>query len=485
MQTHNLGYPRIGAKRELKKACEKYWSGEITQEELVRTGWNIRIKNWRMQQEAGLDLIPSNDFSFYDQVLDISLATGAIPERYHQVILNKSNTDLDLYFAMARGYQKDGLDITAMEMTKWFDSNYHYIVPEFTKNQQFRLFSSKITNEFLVAKQDGITTKPVILGPISYLLLGKEKEPGFDRLDLITQLLPVYLEILAELEAAGAEWIQFDEPMLTMDLSPKAGEVYPWVYAKIRKAFPHLKILVSTYFGGLGENLPLALSLPICALHLDLVRCPEQLEEALVQLPEHLTLSLGLVDGRNIWKNDFRHSLKVIQRASRKIGENRIMIAPSCSLLHVPHDLDEEKNEQQLLPEIKAWMAFARQKVGELSLLKQLFIHPEKPLNLQILRENQDIIRSRLASKLVQNPEVRQKINAIRNTDAGRLSGYASRKTLQQATLNFPIFPTTTIGSFPQTREVRSWRAKRKKGEIGEEEYQELVKQACPLLALQ
>ncbi|NHE57154.1 5-methyltetrahydropteroyltriglutamate--homocysteine S-methyltransferase [Cyclobacterium plantarum] len=478
MQTHNLGYPRIGAKRELKKACEKYWSGEITQEELVRTGWNIRIKNWRTQQEAGIDLIPSNDFSFYDQVLDMSLALGAIPERYHDVILDKKNTDLDLYFAMARGYQNDGLDLTAMEMTKWFDSNYHYIVPEFTKNQKFRLFSSKITNEFLVAEQDGIKTKPVIIGPLSYLLLGKEKEPGFDRLNLIDQLLPVYLEILAELDASGAEWVQFDEPFLTMDLTQKAREMYPWVYAKIRKAFPHLKILVATYFGGLEENLPLALSLPICALHLDMVRCPKQLEEALDQLPENLTLSLGLIDGRNIWKNDFQSSLEIIQKAVRKIGRNRIMIAPSSSLLHVPHDLEEEKNEQQLLPEIKAWMAFARQKIGEVSVLKQLVIHPEKPSNLQLLLDNQITIHNRQTSTLIQNQEVRKKTRAIGNTDASSRSEHPARKILQQATLNFPLFPTTTIGSFPQTQEVRNWRAKRKKGEIGEMEYQELVKQA-------
>ncbi|WP_317041571.1 uroporphyrinogen decarboxylase/cobalamine-independent methonine synthase family protein [Cyclobacterium lianum] len=207
--------------------------------------------------------------------------------------------------------------------------------------------------------------------------MGKEKEPGFDRLDLIDQLLPVYLEILAGLDAAGAEWIQFDEPFLSMDLSPKAREVYSWVYAKIRKEFPLLKILIATYFGGLRENLPLALSLPVCALHLDLIRCPEQLEEALDQLPEDMTLSLGLVDGRNIWKNDLQHSLNIIHQANQKIGDDRIMISPSCSLLHVPHDLEAENNEQQFLSEIKAWMAFARQKIGEVSLLKQLFSHPE------------------------------------------------------------------------------------------------------------
>ena len=229
MQTHNLGYPRIGSNRELKKACEQYWSGKILADELLNVGRNLTIKNWKTQQEAGIDLIPCNDFSYYDQVLDMSLTVGAIPKRYNEIALKKSTNELDLYFAMARGYQKDGIDITAMEMTKWFDTNYHYIVPEFYKNQEFKLFSNKIINEFVGAKQIGINPKPVIIGLISYLLLGKEKEENFDKLDLVENLLPVYINILKELTAQGAEWIQFDEPFLALDIDKKTKEAYQHV----------------------------------------------------------------------------------------------------------------------------------------------------------------------------------------------------------------------------------------------------------------
>src|SRR5690606_3121061 len=225
MQTHILGYPRIGSNRELKKACEQYWSGKITLQQLQTVSKNITTQNWKLQKEAGIDLVPCNDFSFYDQVLDMSLVVGAIPKRYHEVAV-KSNSEMDLYFAMARGYQKDGLDITAMEMTKWFDTNYHYIVPEFYKNQEFKLFSNKIINEFEGAKQAGVKAKPVIIGLVSYLLLGKEKEEGFDKLDLAKNLLPVYIEILKDLEARGAEWIQFDEPFLVLDLNEKEKEAF-------------------------------------------------------------------------------------------------------------------------------------------------------------------------------------------------------------------------------------------------------------------
>lgn len=372
MQTHNLGYPRIGKKRELKKACEQYWSGKIIQKELLDVSRRIINENLKLQQEAGIDLIPVNDFSFYDHVLDMTLTLGAIPQRYHDVILNKANNELDLYFAMARGYQKDGLDITAMEMTKWFDTNYHYIVPEFSKGQSFKLFSNKIINEFIGAKQIGINAKPVILGPVSYLLLGKEKEDGFEKLDLIDNLLPVYLEILKSLQSHGAEYIQIDEPFLALDLTDKAKEAYTTVYAKIQKELPNLKIILTTYFEGLEDNLPLALSLPVDTLHVDLVRKPEQLENILAAIPENLKLSLGVVDGRNIWKNDFESSLQLIGKAKEQLGEERILIAPSSSLLHVPYDLDLETKEESLPAEIKQWMAYAKQKIKEVALLRDL-----------------------------------------------------------------------------------------------------------------
>lgn len=474
MQTHILGYPRIGSKRELKKACEQYWSGKILLEELLNTGRTICNQNWNIQKEAGIDLIPCNDFSYYDQVLDMSLVVGAIPTRYHEVVLKKNNTELDLYFAMARGYQKDGLDITAMEMTKWFDTNYHYIVPEFYKNQQFKLSSDKIFNEFAGAKQAGINAKPVIIGLVSYLLLGKEKEEGFDKLDLAGNLLPVYTEILTKLQDQGAEWIQFDEPFLALDLTEKAKETYLSVYAEIRKRFPKLKFIVATYFDGLKDNTSIAVSLPVNTLHIDLVRNPEQLDDILNVIPESLSLSLGVTDGRNIWKNDYEKSLSFIRKAVEKLGSERILIAPSCSLLHVPCDLDFETS---LNPEIKKWLAFAKQKVKEVVTLKQLASGTENEQVLEAFEENKRAIESRRTSSLIHNDQVKQRVNSVTEKDAQRINTFKIRKEEQQEVLQLPLFPTTTIGSFPQTTEVRSWRAKFKKGELTAEQYDTLLKQ--------
>ncbi|WP_438711794.1 5-methyltetrahydropteroyltriglutamate--homocysteine S-methyltransferase [Aquimarina muelleri] len=476
MQTHNLGYPRIGSNRELKKACEHYWSGKITAQELANTSRNLTIKNWKIQLETGIDLIPSNDFSYYDQILDMSLTVGAIPKRYNEIALDKFNNELDLYFAMARGYQKNGLDITAMEMTKWFDTNYHYIVPEFYKNQDFTLFSNKIINEFVGAKQVGIKTKPVIIGLVSYLLLGKEKEDGFDKLDLVTNLLPVYIEILKELEAQGAEWIQFDEPFLALDLSEKEKEVYKFVYTILKKKFPQLKIMIATYFDGLKDNLSLAVSLPVCALHIDLVRCPEQLDDVLNNIPESLSLSLGIIDGRNIWKNDFETSLLFIKKAVKKIGCDRVMIAPSCSLLHSPCDLDLETNEETLLPEIKQWLAFAKQKLGEVVTLKELSSKKPDKKALEKYDRNKKDIESRKTSKRIHNKKVKERVSSITAKDSERNNPFSIRKITQRNELKLPLFPTTTIGSFPQTSEVRSWRAKFKKGDISAAEYNALLK---------
>ncbi|ATL45370.1 5-methyltetrahydropteroyltriglutamate--homocysteine S-methyltransferase [Elizabethkingia sp. HX WHF] len=477
MQTHNLGYPRIGKKRELKKACEQYWSGKIIQKELLDVSRRIINENLKLQQEAGIDLIPVNDFSFYDHVLDMTLTLGAIPQRYHDVILNKANNELDLYFAMARGYQKDGLDITAMEMTKWFDTNYHYIVPEFSKGQSFKLFSNKIINEFIGARQIGINAKPVILGPVSYLLLGKEKEEGFEKLDLIDNLLPVYLEILKSLQSHGAEYIQIDEPFLALDLSDKAKEVYTAVYARIQKELPNLKIILTTYFEGLEDNLPLALSLPVNTLHVDLVRKPEQLENILAAIPENLKLSLGVVDGRNIWKNDFESSLQLIRKAKEQLGEKRILIAPSSSLLHVPYDLDLETKEESLPAEIKQWMAYAKQKIKEVALLRDLSSENPSAESLVAFGENKKAIENKRISTLIHDAKVQQQMDALDAVPVSRQSAFTQRKIQQQEILKLPLFPTTTIGSFPQTKEVRSWRSQFKKGEISAERYTDLLKE--------
>ncbi|UWY29740.1 5-methyltetrahydropteroyltriglutamate--homocysteine S-methyltransferase [Flavobacterium sp. TR2] len=475
MKTNNLGYPRIGSNRELKKASELYWAGKISAEELIDAGKEIRLKNWKLQAEAGVDLIPSNDFSFYDQVLDLTLTLGAIPARYHQ--LAKSNSSLDLYFAMARGSQKDGQDVVAMEMTKWFDTNYHYIVPEFTKNQKFELFSEKIINEFKEANSLGIKTKPVLIGPVSYLLLGKEKEEGFNRIDLIDALLPVYFEILEKLQAENAEYIQLDEPFLALNLSDKERGVFTKVYNEINKRFPQLKIVLANYFDCFGENLETALALPVDTFHLDLVRCPLQLDDILEsgKLASNVNLSLGVVDGRNIWKNDFKKSLEVIKKATDALGADRIFIAPSCSLIHSPCDLDLETNDQTLTPEIKQWLAFAKQKINEIVLLKQFASNESSTENSDDYKENVLANENRKTSKLIHNNEVKARVAGITAADDQRKSTFASRRKSQIEALKLPLFPTTTIGSFPQTAEVRSWRARFKKGELTAQEYNNLI----------
>lgn len=474
MQTHNLGYPRIGDQRELKKACEQYWAGKIILEELLNTGRNICNENWKIQKEAGIDLIPCNDFSYYDQVLDLTLTLGAVPKRYHEVALKKNCSELDLYFAMARGYQKDGLDITAMEMTKWFDTNYHYIVPEFVKNQKFQLSSNKIFNEYEGALQAGIKAKPVIVGPVTYLLLGKEKEEGFDKLDLVGNLLPVYIEILTRLQEQGAEYIQFDEPFLALDLCGKAKETYRLVYGEIRKRFPNLKFIIATYFEGLKDNLSLAAKLPVDVLHIDLVRNPEQLDDLLNEVPGNLGLSLGIVDGRNIWKNDLEYSLKFIQKATEKLGADRILIAPSCSLLHSPCDLDFETD---LNEEIKSWLSFSRQKIEEVVILKELASGSSDENVISRFEKSKEDLANRKTSLLIHNEAVKQRAKAVTEKQAQRESVFGIRKVIQQKILDLPLFPTTTIGSFPQTPEVRSWRAKFKKGQLTAQQYNELLKQ--------
>jgi 5-methyltetrahydropteroyltriglutamate--homocysteine methyltransferase len=477
MRTHNSGYPRIGSQRELKKASEQYWAGKITVQQLLQTGKTIRRQNWLLQQEAGIDILPCNDFSFYDHVLDTSLMVGAIPGRYHTLMEDKQLPDIDLLFAMARGYQKEGHDVTAMEMTKWFDTNYHYIVPEFTANQQFTLYSNKIVNEFIEAKEAGITAKPVLLGPVSFLLLGKEKEGGFHRLELLNKLLPVYLEVLKKLDGVDAHYIQFDEPCLSFDLSQAAQKAFTKTYQEIKNKFPHLHIILASYFECYGQNLPTVLSLPVQTLHLDLVRCPSQLDDILATdfVKAKTALSLGVVDGRNIWKNNFQQSLALIRKAKEKLGAERIWIAPSCSLLHSPCDLELETDETILIPAIKQWLAFAKQKIEEVVILQQLAGDEHSVATGIKLRENMAAQESRRTSALIHNPQVKQRVAAITEDDAQRRHAFAERKIKQHNALRLPFFPTTTIGSFPQTTEVRSWRAKLKKGELTQEQYDKLI----------
>jgi 5-methyltetrahydropteroyltriglutamate--homocysteine methyltransferase len=475
MQTQNLGYPRIGSQRELKKACESYWAGKTTLKNLLQVGRNIRHENWKLQQEIGIDVIPSNDFSFYDQVLDHSLLFGAIPQRYHEVILKEGNNEMDLYFAMARGYQKDGLDIVAMEMTKWFDTNYHYIVPEFYKDQQFKLFSTKVIDEFYEAKQLGIISKPVLIGPVSYLMLGKEKEEGFEKIDLIKRLLPVYLDILGKLDALDAKYVQFDEPFLALILSEKEKQAYSYVYSVIKKAFPRIKIVLTTYFEGIDDNLALTLSLPFEILHVDLVRAPSQLDKVLNGLPKEKSISLGIVDGRNIWKNDFDNSLLIIAKAAKTIGQHRLFIAPSCSLIHSPVDLNSETNEESLPVAVKQWLAFAKQKITEIVNLKRLAEENPPTASIHWLEENRIAHQYRKTSSLIHNQVVKSRIEAIKESDSRRMHNFGVRREKQHDALKLPQYATTTIGSFPQTIDVRSWRAKFKNGTYTAAAYEKLI----------
>jgi len=470
--TNNLGYPRVGAFRELKKANEAYWAKKISAEELLDAAKQIREGNWNTQKDAGIDLIPSNDFSFYDQVLDLSLTVGAIPDRYSS-LLNKidRNYNLDLYFAMARGFQQDGVDVTAMEMTKWFDTNYHYLVPEFTKNQEFKLTSEKFLNEYNEAKSLGIETKPVLIGPITYLLLGKEKEAGFDRINLIDNLLPVYEEILAKLAEAGAQYVQIDEPFLALDIDSKTRTLYQSVFEKLSAAAKGIKLVVATYFEALADNEETAVNLPVHALHLDLVRGENQLDTILSKVPATLTLSLGVVEGRNIWKNDYEKSLSQIKKAVDALGRDRVWVAPSSSLLHVPFDLDNEDNEESLPKEVKNWLAFAKQKLAEVKDLAILADGEVDAKTAERFEANKAAAESRRTSPLIHKPEVKERTANITDDDATRTSPFTNRKAAQQAKFNLPAFATTTIGSFPQTKDVRKWRADLKKGSITQEQY--------------
>ncbi len=473
MLTNNLGYPRMGAHRELKKACEQYWTGKISRDQLFLTAKNLREQHWQLQAAAGIDLIPCNDFSFYDHVLDMSLLLGVIPNRYAPVVTEvKENAEIDLYFAMARGYQKDDLDITAMEMTKWFDTNYHYIVPEFTAAQDFKIFSTRLFGECSSARAAiGKTPKPVLIGPVSYLMLGKEKEPGFDKLDLLKKLLPVYIDILNRLRNDyRAEWVQLDEPFLALDLTEKQRQAFLLAYKEIHLKCPHLKILLTTYFEGLRNNAPLAVQLPVCALHIDLVRAPLQLDELLPIMPDKLSLSLGVVDGRNIWKNDYHQSLLTIQRTISTIGTERTMIAPSCSLLHTPFDLELET---EIDPVIRNWMAFARQKLQEVMELKLV-----AEGNAELLGRNQQAILSKNKSSLIHKQNVKERVAGITDTMAKRKSPFPIRQQLQKKRFQLPLFPTTTIGSFPQTDDIRQFRAKLKSKTISAAEYDSAIKKA-------
>jgi 5-methyltetrahydropteroyltriglutamate--homocysteine methyltransferase len=467
----NLGFPRMGVHRELKKALEAFWSGKTDEKELLSVGQVLRANHWVLQKQIDIEHIPSNDFSFYDHVLDTVAMVGAVPHRY---VWKGPQVDRETYFAMARGTAQRGIagGVPAMEMTKWFDTNYHYIVPEFTKDQEFSLGSLKPVTEFLEAKSLGIHTRPVLLGPISFLLLGKGKDPGFDPLTLLERILSIYEGVLRRLGEAGATWIQMDEPMLALDARPEVQRAFRSAYERLASVSKSLHILLATYFAGLGANASMAVQLPVAALHLDLVRAPEQLEPVLKSVSSERMVSLGVVDGRNIWKTDITRTLELLERATHKLGPDRILIGPSCSLLHCPVDLDEEK---QLDAELKSWLAFAKQKLEEVAALAKALSQGKNAVQ-EFLDANRRAMHAKRESPRIHDPKVKERDAAATQQMATRKNPFPERKKVQQARFKLPIFPTTTIGSFPQTKEVREARAQHKAGKKDNASYETFLR---------
>jgi 5-methyltetrahydropteroyltriglutamate--homocysteine methyltransferase len=463
----NLGFPRIGARRELKRALEAYWSGNSGEQELDRVARDLRRRHWLLQKEAGLDFIPSNDFSLYDHVLDMTAVAGAVPKRYGSEELTR-----ETYFAMARG--GDGDDgVPAMEMTKWFNTNYHYIVPELTEETSFRLTWRKPIDEFLEARELGVHTRPVLIGPVSYLLLGKGE--GVKPISLLPRLLPVYEELLGELSRAGADWIQLDEPCLTMNLEDEALDAYHEAYEALGGVAEaaRLKLVLATYFDALRENSSLATRLPVDGLHVDLVAGAGQLESVLKHLPEETLLSLGVVNGRNVWKTDLTATLHVAEAVASRLGSDRVVIAPSCSMLHAPVDLELE---HRIDPEIRDWLAYSQQKVAELGILKRA-INDGRASVADALAENARAMERRATSARIHDAEVGRRLEAVDESMLRRRSPFDQRQRIQSIALELPSFPTTTIGSFPQTREIRRRRAANRRGETDGSEYRSFMEE--------
>ena len=506
--THSLGFPRIGARRELKFALEAYWRGESSREALQQVGAELRSRHW--QDQSGLDWLPVGDFSFYDQVLDMSFTLGNLPAR----VRGYAGDDLDNYFRVARGRSAPGTEpagqesqavvpasgqdstlaegsvdkaacgcepgthdveagVAAGEMTKWFDTNYHYIVPEFGADTTFRLDPSRILAQLAEARAQGVAAKPVLLGPVSYLALGKVRDaahPDLDRLSLLPRLLPVYTELLQALADAGVEWVQIDEPILVTELSPDWQHALNLAYHHLKSV--RIKVLLATYFGPLKENAWLAVNLPVAGLHLDAIRGREDVKPLLNLLPTHKVLSLGVIDGRNIWKTDLAGVLDWLEPVAARLGD-RLWLAPSCSLLHVPVDL---ASEDGLDAELKSWLAFARQKLDELRVLARA-INEGRDAVRDELAANRQAIESRRRSPRVHNPAVQAALAQCATEAATtRQSPYAVRAQRQRARFQLPMFPTTTIGSFPQTAEIRQARRQFKAGEIDAAAYEQAMR---------
>ncbi|KAG6274362.1 homocysteine methyltransferase Met26 [Claviceps purpurea] len=471
VQSAVLGFPRMGVLRDLKKATEAYWGGKISQADLLTEAKRLRLAHWKIQKDAGVDIIPSNDFALYDHVLHQIQDFGAVPERY-----TKDGLDtVDQYFAMGRGHQKGGVDVPSLEMVKWFDSNYHYVKPTLQDNQTFKLVDSpKAVAEFKEAKEAGIATRPVLVGPVSFLHLGKaDRGQSVDPIDLLDKLLPVYEQLLVKLKEAGAETIQIDEPTLVFDLPAKTKAAFKPAYEKFASLGDKIpKLVFTTYFGDIVHNLDL-LPKDIYAVHIDLVRNPEQLETVASAIGSKTVLSVGVVDGRNIWKTNLKRAIETVQTAVHKLGAERVIVATSSSLIHTPHTIASEK---KLDPEVADWFSFASEKVVEIALIAKAVTNGPSSVREQ-LEANEKSMQARATSSRTNDPEVKERQSKVTQKDHERQSEFTTRIAAQQKKLNLPLFPTTTIGSFPQTSEIRVQRNKFTKGEITEEQYDKFIEE--------
>ena len=470
---HSLGFPRIGKHRELKFALEKFWHGEIDVAALEAKGSELRAEHWQIQQKAGLDFVSVGDFAYYDQMLNHIQLLGCEPSRFQ---FEAHTSELDRYFTLARGVASEATACCggghihteqgnwALEMTKWFDTNYHYLVPEFTAQTQFKLNSERLFDQVREAQALGHTVKTSLIGPLTFLYLGKEKSAGFDRLSLLNQLLPVYAEILTKLKTMGVEWVQIDEPILCLDLDPAWKAAFEPSYQRLNSV--GIKLLLATYFGGLEDNLALTCNLPVAGLHVDIVRAPQQLHSVIDQLGEHKVLSLGLIDGRNIWRADLDQSLALVESVRAKLGK-RLWLAPSCSLQHVPVDLT---NETRMDPEIRSWLAFAVQKLDELGALKTA-LDSGVDAAAEAFTAARNAATTRRNSPRVHNPAIAARIANLPGDADQRHSPFKIRQAVQRKRFNLPAFPTTTIGSFPQTKAIRAARAAYKRQELSAADY--------------
>ncbi len=473
IQTANLGFPRIGKRRELKAALESFWSGKTDESSLLETAAGLRAQNWLRQKELGIDILPSNDFSLYDHLLDTAFMVGAIPEAHKAA----GTSDLDTYFLMARGSGDErsacghdhGHGVTALEMTKWFNTNYHVLISELKPSQIFEMTHNKPLADYAEAKALGHQTRPVLVGPVTFLSQAKPAIGGFNTLSLLPRLLPIYAEVLRSLRDAGAGWVQIDEPVLATAPNGQVALALTEAYANLAREVPGLNLLLTSYFDAHDANLELAFSLPVAGVHVDLTVRPDLLTR-LPELARDKVVSLGVIDGRNIWKTDLTALLDRLEPVVSQLDQ--VILAPSCSLLHVPIDLEQE---DKLDDDLKSWLAFAEQKLTELAVLKSALVNGRDSV-ADALAANAAAIAARRASPRIHNAAVSQRVAGLTPPMSERQSPFAERILKQRKRLNLPLYPTTTIGSFPQTAEVRAARLQNAKGQLSDGDYDAFLK---------